>query len=119
MQMRLTPVVIFLLAFLASCVTTMEPVGDPDASTLRLSITVGDTVRVLTKYGDRSTFKVLEITGKSLVGKREDIQFDDMAFVEKRVSTVSGKSAATVVLAIIGSCARRTKVASPPRRCPL
>lgn len=80
------PEVLILTALFTGCGTVMEPISNTDDSAIRISIAVGDTVRVLTKYGDRPTFEVTDITDKSLIGKDVDIRFADMAFLEKRTS---------------------------------
>ena len=82
------PLILVLTALFAGCGTVMEPISNTDESQIRISIAVGDTVRVLTKYGDRPTFEVTDITDKSLIGKNVDIRFADMAFLEKRTSGI-------------------------------
>ena len=54
------PIVLLVLVahIAAGCVSTMVPVTETDDSPIRVSIAVGDTVRVLTKHGDRPTFRV-------------------------------------------------------------
>ncbi|MDA0992536.1 MAG: hypothetical protein O3A13_02755 [Proteobacteria bacterium] len=74
------------VVFNSACAPVMMPVSNTDESPVNVSIAIGDTVRVLTKYGDRPTFKVTEIMEESLIGKNRDIRYADMAFVEKRVS---------------------------------
>lgn len=96
MQKIWVPVVFVLMALISGCETTMVPVSNTNDAPLRLSIAVGDTVRVLTKYGDRPTFKVIDITEIALIGKDQSIRYADMAFVEKE----SRKAASESVLAV-------------------
>jgi hypothetical protein len=100
MQTLCVPVVLVLIALISGCVTTMEPVPDTNAAPLRLSIAVGDKVRVLTKYGDRPTFKVLDITETALIGKDQSIRYDDMAFVEKKSRKAASENALAVSLVL-------------------
>ena len=93
-------VVFLLMALISGCVTAMVPVPDTNAAPLRLSIAVGDTVRVLTKYGDRPTFKVLDITETALIGKDQSIRYDDMAFIEKESRMAASESALGVFLVL-------------------
>ena len=92
-----------LAIYVAGCTTTMQPIPDTEASTVHISIVVGDTVRVLTKHGDRQTFKVTEITEHTLDGARQSIRYDEMAFVEKRVrdSRKEDGLAASVILMMV------------------
>lgn len=78
----------------------MVPVSSTDESRVRISIAVGDTVRVLTKYGDRPTFRVTDITEQALIGKGQNVSFDDMAFVEKRVRGAMKNGALAAILVI-------------------
>jgi hypothetical protein len=100
MQKLCVPVVFALMALISGCATTMVPVLDTNAAPLRLSIAVGDTVRVLTKYGDRPTFKVLDITEIALIGKDQSIRYDDMAFVEKKSRKADAESVLAVSLVL-------------------
>jgi len=102
MQKRQKPIVVALLFLISSCQSTMEPISDTDELPLQLSIAVGDTVRVLTKYGDRPTFEVTEVTEDALTGREQSIRYDDMAFVEKRSGMGSQGNTLTVILAIVG-----------------
>ena len=90
-----------LLILIAGCETTMVPITDTQGSPVRLSIAVGDTVRVLTKYGDRPTFEVTDITETVLIGKNQSIRYDDMAFVEKQSRQGSKGNALAVILALV------------------
>ena len=90
-----------VMALICGC-QTMQPVAAPTASGLRLSVTVGDTVRVLTKYGDRPTFEVTEVTQDALLGNEQNIRYDDMAFVEKRSVKAQRGNALAVILLLVG-----------------
>jgi len=100
MQKKLFPVVFALMILISGCQTTMVPVSNTDDSPFRLSIAVGDTVRVLTKYGDRPTFEVIDITENALIGRDQSIRYDDMAFVEKRTRESSTGNVLVVILVI-------------------
>ena len=100
MQKIWVPAVFVLMALNSGCETTMVPVSDTNAAPLRLSITVGDTIRVLTKYGDRPTFKVVDVTETALIGKDQSIRYDDMAFVEKESRKAASESALAVILVL-------------------
>ena len=67
MQKKWGPVVVALMILISGCDTVMVPLSGTNDSPLRLSIAVGDTVRVLTKYGDRPTFEVTDITENALI----------------------------------------------------
>ncbi len=69
----------------AGCATRMVPVTGTDEMSVSITVAVGDTVRVLTKYGDRPIFQVTDINSDALIGKDQQIHFADMAFVEKQV----------------------------------
>jgi hypothetical protein len=99
MQNAWTPVVLALIVLIFGC--SMVPVPDTADVPLRLSVAVGDTVRVLTKYGDRPTFKVTDVTETALIGRNHSIFYDDMAFVEKW-SGPSAQSTVVVVLLLVG-----------------
>lgn len=88
-----------------SCATWMVPVADNADSPVRISVTVGDTVRILTKHGERPTFLITEITEEALVGKDQRIRYDEMAFVEKRARkrSVSEDVATGAMLVVVGS----------------
>ncbi|MCH6548510.1 MAG: hypothetical protein IH812_01605 [Proteobacteria bacterium] len=100
MQKIWVPVVFVLMALISGCETTLVPVSDTNDAPLRLSIAVGDTVRVLTKYGDRPTFKVIDITEIALIGKDQSIRYADMAFVEKESRKAASKSALAFFLVL-------------------
>lgn len=101
MKLNQALLIFFLLILIAGCATTMVPITDTQESPLRLSIAVGDTVRVLTKYGDRPTFKVTDITETVLIGKNQSIRYDDMAFVEKQSRQGAKGNALTVILVVV------------------
>jgi hypothetical protein len=95
--------VVVLMVLISGC-QTMVPVTGTDESGLRVSISVGDTVRVLTKFGDRETFEVIEITEDTLIGKDHSIRYQDMAFVEKRsTNAVVGNTLAVALLVVGGA----------------
>ena len=100
MQKIWVPVVFVMMGLISGCKTTMVPVSDTNDAPLRLSIAVGDTVRVLTKYGDRPTFKVIDITEIALIGKDQSIRYDDMAFIEKESRMAASESALGVFLVL-------------------
>jgi hypothetical protein len=86
MKKGLVAIVVSSALLTLGCATDMVPVSDTNDSPIRVSIVIGDTVRVLTKYGDRVTFRVTEITEEVLAGGNESVRYDDMAFVEKRTN---------------------------------
>jgi len=92
-------VVLFALVT-AGCATIMVPVANTGDSPIRVSVAVGDTVRVLTKHGDRPTFQVTDITEETLIGDNQSIRYDDMAFVEKRTRHKAKAIAGGVILVI-------------------
>ena len=92
----------FFAIMTAGCQTTMVPASNDGASSQQVTISVGDTVRVLTKYGDRPTFKVSDISDTALTGEGQVIFYDDIAFVEKRVREITNKSRLSVILIIVG-----------------
>jgi hypothetical protein len=82
----------------------MLPIADSSQGPIRVEVTVGDTVRVLTKHGDRPQFKVTQIQPDALVGDEVQISYDDMVFVE-RLTVSTAKTAgigAMVVLVVVG-----------------
>lgn len=87
------------LVLASGCITTMVPVSNAELSAERVTISVGDTVRVLTKRGERPTFRVVEVSETALTGDGYAIPYTDMAFVERRRRAVV-QSVAAVTLAI-------------------
>lgn len=92
---------------LAGLLCCCNPIGrmDPVADTAsgqgitRLTISVGDRVRVLTVDGKRSTFDITGMEPTALIGKKQRVEFADMVFVE-RLYQSAGHKAATSALAI-------------------
>lgn len=101
MKLNQTIFIFSLMVLIAGCETTMVPITDTQGSPLRLLIAVGDTVRVLTKYGDRPTFEVTDITETVLIGKNQSIRYDDMAFVEKQSRQGPKRSSLAVILVLV------------------
>lgn len=87
----------FLLVLVA-CQTTMVPVDGTSDDSVRVAVSVGDTVRVLTKYGERPTFEVTSVTEVALVGDDHHIPYNDMAFVEIRHRETKPGNVAGVIL---------------------
>jgi len=80
----------------------MQPASEiAETGEILVEVAIGDTVRVLTKYGERPVFEVTEISAEALVGADIRIAYDDMVFVERL--TVSGIGTTAVVLSIVGS----------------
>ena len=80
----------------------MQPASEiAETGEILVEVAIGDTVRVLTKYGERPVFEVTEISAEALVGADIRIPYDDMLFVERL--TVSGIGTTAVVLSIVGS----------------
>ena len=95
----------FAVSSIAGCTNKiMQPVSGTTASEVHVSIFVGDTVRVLTKHGDRQTFEVIEITKETLDGQEQSIRYDEMAFVEKwgRSQKNEDRIAGAVILMLVG-----------------
>ena len=82
------PAIVTFTALIAGCAPVMMPVSITEESPASVSISIGDTVRVLTKYGDRPTFKVTEITENSLSGKGQNILYEDMAMLFATPSSI-------------------------------
>ena len=106
---------IALMVLSSGCQNTMVPVANTNDSPLRLSIAVGDTVRVLTKHGDRPTFKVTDISEEALFGRKQTIRYDDMAFVERRsTQRVTANAAAVILVVVAGAVAVDAVSQLPP-----
>ena len=101
MRKKYESAVLAVMVLISACETTMVPISNTNDSPLRLSIAVGDTVRVLTKYGDRPTFEVTDITESALVGRDQSIRYDDMAFIEKRSRDGTAENVLTVILIVV------------------
>lgn len=101
----------FIVALLAvtplsGCASRMIPVSGTDEPSVSITVAVGDSVRVLTKHGERPTYMVTDITKEALIGADQQIRFEDMAFVEKRVrgQAADGQPGAlAVVLMVVAS----------------
>lgn len=91
---------VVLSVLLAGCQTTMVPLDGTSDETVRISIAVGDTVRVLTKHGDRPTYEVTSITEDALIGDDYQIRYEDMAFIEKRQRGANPGSVVGVILIV-------------------
>jgi hypothetical protein len=106
------------MACLATACTSMRSAA-PAATEheTRLEVRTGDTVRVLTKYRERHSFKVTSLTPASLVGtavtvSRDDrdkpgtpveVAYADLALIEVRhVSAVKTTGAVALVLIVSG-----------------
>ncbi len=80
--------VIFVLLALsvAGCVHTMEPVSE--GTQIRVQLSIGDTVRVLTKDSERLTFRVAALEPDVLVGEDAGdsirVPYEDIVFLERR-----------------------------------
>ncbi len=80
--------VIFVLLALsvAGCVHTMEPVSE--GTQIRVQLSIGDTVRVLTKDSERLTFRVAAFEPDVLVGEDAGdsirVPYEDIVFLERR-----------------------------------
>ena len=84
----------------SGCVTSMEPVSEiDDTGEISIEVALGDTVRVLTKYGERPTIEVTEVGAEALVGNGRRILYADMVFVERL--TASPVETAAYLLVII------------------
>lgn len=100
--MRGRPISVLLsLPLLLACAPPMVPLAGPDDDFKRVSVSVGDTVRVLTKYGERPIFEVTDITEDALVGENQRIPYSEMAFLElKQGRTLDRRQALTAVLVL-------------------
>jgi hypothetical protein len=82
---------------LGGCVHTMEPVSSEQEQT-RVELSVGDTVRVLTKDSQRRIFRIESIEPDALAGKDakgNDVTaaYSDIVFIERRTFS-PGRTAA-------------------------
>lgn len=92
--------ILSVLLGLSACSTTMRQIPFDAEGSVAASVAVGDTVRVLTKDGERRTFKVTDITMTTLLGKDVEIAFADIEILEKRYAGATGKTTTTALLAI-------------------
>ncbi len=80
--------VIFVLLALsvAGCAHTMVPVSE--GPEIRVQLSIGDTVRVLTKDSERRTFRVAAFEPDVLVGEDGGdsirVPYEDIVFLERR-----------------------------------
>ncbi len=74
-------------ALLFGCVRVMEPVVS-EGDEIRVELSVGDTVRVLTKDSERRTFRVAAFEPDVLVGEDGGdsirVPYEDIVFLERR-----------------------------------
>jgi hypothetical protein len=71
---------------------TMEPVSS-DHQEVRVQISVGDTVRVLTKDSERRVLKIVSLDEHAMTGEKIRIPYEDIVFLERRTFS-SGRTAA-------------------------
>lgn len=114
MNMNRVPLVMILVIAVLGCQSTMEPVSGPGDPPVQLSIVVGDTVRVLTKHGDRPTFKVTDITEDALIGEKHSVRYEDMAFVEKRSEGIRRANTVGAVLALVAGAVVLQSISEVP-----
>jgi len=89
----------------SGCIKGMQPASVIDETgEIRIEVSVGDTVRVLTKYGERPIFEVTEIGPEAMVGAGRQIPYADMVFVEKL--SASPVESAVVALSIADGVVR-------------
>lgn len=99
--------VIFVLLALsvAGCVHTMVPVSE--GPEIRVQLSIGDTVRVLTKDSERRTFRVAAFEPDVLVGEDGGdsirVPYEDIVFLERREVSRGGTAivAAGVVTSVL------------------
>ena len=95
---RCSGLVVLFVAALGGCASTMEPVGDDQE--IRVQLTVGDTVRVLTKDSQRRVFKIVSLESDAMVGDDIRIPYADIVFLERRKSS-PGRTAVGVTAAAL------------------
>lgn len=71
-----------LICLLAGC--AMQPISGPQDDPRQMAVHEGDTLRILTKDGQRRTVKVTQIDSTGVGSKEEHILFSDMVLVERR-----------------------------------
>ena len=76
---------------LTACVA--NPVADFGEGPIRVEVAVGDSLRVLTKDGERPRFRVEAIHADGLSGEGIRVKYDEMVFVET-LTFSPGKTAA-------------------------
>lgn len=107
-------IIVCALVCLSTACMTMRPVAmDASGEQLRREVTVGDTVRVLTKAGASHSFQITAISESSLagnavkvsgggpdaVGTHIDVRYLDIAHIE--VQRVSGLITTSLVAAVV------------------
>jgi len=97
--------VVLCLIAVAACVHTMEPVSE--GQQIRVQLSVGDTVRVLTKDSQRRVFKIVSLESDAMTGEDVRVPYADIVFLERRTFSPERTAAAsaagvlgTVVLVI-------------------
>jgi hypothetical protein len=79
----------------------MKPVADTTEGLVRVELSVGDTVRVLTKSGERPRFRETQIEPDFLEGDDVRIPYDDMVFVEKKLVFRKPLAASAVAASVV------------------
>lgn len=98
LSIRFSGLVVFVVVALSGCAYTMEPVGDDQE--IRVQLTVGDTVRVLTKDSQRRVFKIVSLESDAMIGDEVRIPYADIVFLERRRSS-PGRTAAGVTTGVL------------------
>ena len=93
--------VIFVLLALsvAGCVHTMEPVSE--GPQIRVQLSIGDTVRVLTKDSQRRVFEIVSLESDAMTGKDVRVPYADIVFLELRTFS-RGRTAAATAAGVLG-----------------
>lgn len=97
----MTAALVFTLSALCACVHVMEPVPD-DPQAMRVQVSVGDTVRVLTKDSERRTFTIDALDTEALVGKDVRIPYSEIVFLEKKALR-AGQTATAIGLGALAT----------------
>lgn len=108
--------VVFYVVTLSGCAYTMEPVSDDQE--IRVQLTVGDTVRVLTKDSQRRVFEIVSLESDAMTGDDIRISYADIVFLERRRSspgrTAAGVSAGVLMTVMLVITASGAAVVFPP-----